>query len=114
MVIPHTGRLVQDFTEPGDVVGAYYHLFPHALGAPLFIVVYHLFPHALGGPLFIIVYVWYLRFSRFPQSRTGAFTVFENRCATGKSPLVLWIVAGANPVFVCKASRLVLVLRFSQ
>ncbi|CAN0548548.1 unnamed protein product, partial [Laminaria digitata] len=35
MVIPHTGRLVEDFTEPGVLVGAYYHLFPHALGGHL-------------------------------------------------------------------------------
>lgn len=35
MVIPHTGRLVEDFTEPGVFVGAYYHLFPHALGGHL-------------------------------------------------------------------------------
>lgn len=35
MVIPHTGHLVEDFTEPGVLVGAYYHLFPYALGGHL-------------------------------------------------------------------------------
>ncbi|CAN0510160.1 unnamed protein product, partial [Laminaria digitata] len=36
MVIPHTGRMVEDFTEPGVLVGgAYCHLFPHVLGGHL-------------------------------------------------------------------------------
>ena len=35
LVIPHTGRLVEDFNEPGTMIAAYFHLFPHAVGGPL-------------------------------------------------------------------------------
>ena len=38
MVIPHIGCLVEEFTEPGVLVGLYCHLFPHALSGPLFFV----------------------------------------------------------------------------
>lgn len=35
LVIPHTGRMVEDFYEPGTMIAAYFHLFPHAVGGPL-------------------------------------------------------------------------------
>lgn len=35
LVIPHTGKMVEDFHEPGTMIAAYFHLFPHAVGGPL-------------------------------------------------------------------------------
>lgn len=35
LVIPHTGRMVEDFHEPGTMIAAYFNLFPHAVGGPL-------------------------------------------------------------------------------
>ena len=101
IAIPHAGRLVEDFTEPGVLVGAYYHLFPHVLGGPLFFVeclVFALFSVSLRVRQVIL-----------PSSQTVVQRV--------KSSLVLWIVLVAHPVivggccgnvsFVCNTSRFV-------
>lgn len=35
LVVPHTGRLVEDFNEPGVMIAAYFDLFPHGVGGHL-------------------------------------------------------------------------------
>ncbi|CAM9468947.1 unnamed protein product, partial [Sphacelaria rigidula] len=35
LVIPHKGKMAEDFHEPGTMVPAYFHLFPHTVGGPL-------------------------------------------------------------------------------
>lgn len=35
LVVPHTGRLVEDFKEPGVMIAAYFELFPHGLSGHL-------------------------------------------------------------------------------
>ncbi|CAN0550133.1 unnamed protein product, partial [Laminaria digitata] len=35
LVLPHTGRLVEDFNEPGVFITFYFDLFPHGLGGHL-------------------------------------------------------------------------------
>ncbi|CAN0374470.1 unnamed protein product, partial [Pylaiella littoralis] len=35
LVVPHTGRMVEDFNEPGVMIAAYFDLFPHGLGGHL-------------------------------------------------------------------------------
>ncbi|CAN0265693.1 unnamed protein product, partial [Scytosiphon promiscuus] len=35
LVVPHTGQMVEDFNEPGTMIAAYFHLFPHGVGGHL-------------------------------------------------------------------------------
>lgn len=35
LVISHTGRMEEDFHEPGTMIGACFHLFPHGVGGPM-------------------------------------------------------------------------------
>ncbi|CAN0352456.1 unnamed protein product, partial [Ectocarpus sp. 13 AM-2016] len=35
LVLPHTGKMVEDFNEPGVMIAAYFDLFPHGVGGHL-------------------------------------------------------------------------------
>ena len=91
MAILHTGRFVEDFTEPGVLVGAYYHLFPHAL---------------LGGPLFFVVCLVFALFSGSLRVRQGTLLSSSTVVQRAKSPLGFRIVVVTPPVIVGDCCRI--------